>query len=137
MKNPKQRKELKQKQRVPKSPAQKIRDYFIKKYGSTKDIFIRKKPLGVYRCQRCGENTKKSKFIWKSWFSNHESIICRECAYKESFGTKILNKQRKNEYLKRKALTKKEIEQAINGLSNNDQYIHNKLLQIDSLLAYI
>tara|TARA_Y100000593_G_scaffold83972_1_gene158750 strand:- start:358 stop:627 length:270 start_codon:yes stop_codon:yes gene_type:complete len=48
---------------------------------------------------------------------------------------KILNKQRKNEYLKRKALTKKEIEQAINGLSNNDQYIHNKLLQIDSLFG--
>ncbi len=47
----------------------------------------------------------------------------------------ILNKQRKNEYLKRKALTKKEIEQAINGLSNNDQYLHNKLLQMDSLFG--
>ena len=48
---------------------------------------------------------------------------------------KILNKQRKNEYLKRKALTKKEIEQAISGLSNNDQYLHNKLLQLDNLFG--
>ena len=47
----------------------------------------------------------------------------------------ILNKQRKNEYLKRKALTKKEIEKAISGLSSNDQYLHNKLLQMDSIFG--
>ena len=48
---------------------------------------------------------------------------------------KKLNKQRKNEYLKKSKLTRKEIEQAIGGLSNNDQVLHNKLLQIDNLLG--
>ena len=42
----------------------------------------------MYKCQRCGEVTKKNKFVWKSWFSDDETIICRECAYKESYGSK-------------------------------------------------
>ena len=46
-----------------------------------------------------------------------------------------LNKQRKNEYLKKRKLTNKEIEKAIEGLSNNDQFLHDKLLQIDNLLG--
>ena len=54
---------------------------------------------------------------------------------KKHLAQEILNKQRKNEYLKRKALTKKEIEKALDGLSNNDQYLHNKLLQIDSIFG--
>ena len=44
-------------------------------------------------------------------------------------------KQRKSEYLKKSKLTRKEIEEAIGGLSNNDQYLHNKMLQIDNLLG--
>ena len=44
-------------------------------------------------------------------------------------------KQRKSEYLKKSKLTRKEIEQAIDGLSNNDQYLHNKMLQMDNLLG--
>jgi hypothetical protein len=37
--------------------------------------------------------------------------------------------------LKKKKLTNKEIEKAIGGLSSNDQYIHNKILQIDNLFG--
>tara|TARA_Y100000310_G_scaffold35984_1_gene33925 strand:+ start:743 stop:958 length:216 start_codon:yes stop_codon:yes gene_type:complete len=37
--------------------------------------------------------------------------------------------------LKKNKLTRKEMEQAINGLSNNDQILHNKILQIDNLLG--
>ena len=48
---------------------------------------------------------------------------------------KLLNKQKKSEYLKKNKLTRKEMEQAIGGLSNNDQILHDKLLQIDNLLG--
>ena len=54
---------------------------------------------------------------------------------KNHLAQKILNKQRKNEYLKKKKITRREIEKVLNGLSNNDQYLHNKLLQIDNLLG--
>ena len=37
--------------------------------------------------------------------------------------------------MKKSKLTRKEIEKAIDGLSNNDQYLHNKMLQIDNLLG--
>ena len=54
---------------------------------------------------------------------------------KNHLAQKILNKQRKNEYLNKKKITRKEIEKALDGLSNNDQYLHNKLLQIDNLFG--
>jgi hypothetical protein len=37
--------------------------------------------------------------------------------------------------LKKKKLTSKEIEKAIGGLSTNDQYLYDKILQIDNLLG--
>ena len=54
---------------------------------------------------------------------------------KNHLAQRISNKQRKNEYLKKKALTKKEIETAISGLSNNDQILHEKVVQIDNLFG--
>ena len=54
---------------------------------------------------------------------------------KNHLAQKILNKQRKNEYLKKKKITRREIEKVLDGLSNNDQYLHNKLLQIDNLFG--
>ena len=44
-------------------------------------------------------------------------------------------KQRKSEYLKKSKLTRKEIEKAIDGLSNNYQYLNNKIVQIDNLFG--
>ena len=37
--------------------------------------------------------------------------------------------------MKKKKLTNKELTEAISGLSNNDQFLNNKLLQIDSLFG--
>ncbi len=37
--------------------------------------------------------------------------------------------------MKKNKLTRKEIENAIGGLSNNDQILHDKILQIDNLLG--
>tara|TARA_R100000501_G_C2573515_1_gene79462 strand:+ start:511 stop:729 length:219 start_codon:yes stop_codon:yes gene_type:complete len=37
--------------------------------------------------------------------------------------------------LKKKKLTNKEMTEAIAGLSNNDQYLHNKILQYDNLFG--
>ena len=37
--------------------------------------------------------------------------------------------------MSKKKLTNKEMTQAIDGLSGNDQYLHNKLLQIDNLFG--
>ena len=42
-----------------KTPAQKIRDYFIKKYGSSKNIFIRKKNNTDVQMQEVWGNDKK------------------------------------------------------------------------------
>ena len=63
---------------------------------------LEKTPLEMYRCQRCGETTKRSKFIWASWFSDHKTTICRECAYKESFGTKNIKQAKKERILEEK-----------------------------------
>ena len=52
-----------------------------------------------YRCQMCSENTRKNKFSWKSRFTGDEIIICRECAYREKFGTKKLKKAKKERIL--------------------------------------
>ena len=49
---------------------------------------LEEKPPISYKCQMCGEETRKNKFSWKSWFTGMEIVICRECAYKEKFGTK-------------------------------------------------
>ena len=54
-----------------------------------------------YRCQMCSENTRKNKFSWKSWFTDNEIIICRDCAYKEKFGTKKLKKAKKERILEK------------------------------------
>ena len=37
--------------------------------------------------------------------------------------------------MSKKKLTNKEITKAIDGLSDNDHYLHNKLLQLDNLLG--
>ena len=60
MKNLKLKRKLKLKQKVFKTAAQKIRDYFIKKYDSTENIFIRKKThTGVQMPEVWGNDKKK------------------------------------------------------------------------------
>ena len=48
---------------------------------------LEEKPLEPYGCGMCGKVSRKNKFSWKSWFTGDKLLICRECAYKESYGT--------------------------------------------------
>ena len=48
---------------------------------------LEKKPSEPYKCGMCGKVSKKNKFLWKSWFTGEELIICRTCAYRETYGT--------------------------------------------------
>jgi len=75
--------------------------------ASRKIYLLEEKPLKMYICQRCGDHTKKNKFLWKSWFSKDEMIICRECAYKESFGTKNIKKAKRERILEEKSINQK------------------------------
>ena len=49
---------------------------------------LKEKPFEPYECNMCGKVSRKNKFLWKSWFTGDEINICRDCAYKESYGTK-------------------------------------------------
>jgi len=52
----------------------------------------------------CGEDTRKNSFSWKSWFTGKELVICRECAYKERYGTKNMKKAKANRILEKKEI---------------------------------
>ena len=62
---------------------------------------LEKKPHLAYKCQMCTEMTKRNKFSWISWFTGQKITICRDCAYKESFGTKNVNKNKKQGILEK------------------------------------
>tara|TARA_Y100000310_G_scaffold290123_1_gene317043 strand:- start:334 stop:570 length:237 start_codon:yes stop_codon:yes gene_type:complete len=68
---------------------------------------LEEKPLMIYECQMCGSRTKKNKFLWKSWFTGDEITICRECAYKERFGTKNIKTAKKERILEKKQINQK------------------------------
>ena len=68
---------------------------------------LEKKPRAVYKCQMCKTVTRKNKFLWKSWFTDNELIICRECAYKEKFGTKKMLKAKRERILEKKEINQK------------------------------
>ena len=63
---------------------------------------LEEKPKLAYECQMCKEKSRKNKFLWKSWFTNDELVICRECAYKEKFGTKKIKKAKGKRILEEK-----------------------------------
>ena len=68
---------------------------------------LEEKPLMMYKCQMCMDITKKSKFLWKSWFTGDEITICRECAYRETYGTKNMKKAKKERILEKKQINQK------------------------------
>lgn len=63
---------------------------------------LEEKPSQMYRCEMCGAATRKSKFSFTSYFTRDTIIICRECAYREKFGTKKMNKAKKERILEKK-----------------------------------
>ena len=48
---------------------------------------LEEKPLEPYVCGMCRKASRRNKFSWKSWFTGDKLLICRECAYRESYGT--------------------------------------------------
>ena len=60
------------------------------------------KPLEPYACGMCRDVSRKNKFLWKSYFTEKELFICRECAYKETFGTTKMNKAKSKRILEEK-----------------------------------
>ena len=58
MKNLKLKRKLKLKQKVFKTAAQKIRDYFIKKYDSAENIFIREKTTSSVQVSKMRRDNK-------------------------------------------------------------------------------
>ena len=65
---------------------------------------LQERPSEVFRCQMCKEVTRRNKFSWKSWFTGDEIIICRECAYKEKFGTRNMKKAKQKRILEEKEI---------------------------------
>ena len=63
---------------------------------------LEEKPKAAYQCQMCKETIRKNKFLWKSWFTGDELIICRECAYKEKYGIKKIKQAKKERILEEK-----------------------------------
>ena len=68
---------------------------------------LEEKPLMMYKCHMFMDVTKKSKFLWKSWFTGDEITICRECAYRETYGTKNMKKAKKERILEKKQINQK------------------------------
>ena len=62
-------------------------------------------PFEPYECGMCRDVSRKSKFSWTSYFTGQELFICRECAYKEKFGTKKIKQAKKKRLLEQKKET--------------------------------
>ena len=63
---------------------------------------LEEKPYHASKCEMCGTVTRKNKFSFTSYFTGETIIICRECAYREKFGTKKMNKAKKERILEKK-----------------------------------
>lgn len=64
---------------------------------------LQEKPLSPYSCDMCKSVTKRAKFLWISWFTKNEITICRDCAYREAYGTKKIKKAKRDKCLERDA----------------------------------
>ena len=68
---------------------------------------LEEKPKMVYKCQMCKAVTRKVKFLWKSWFTDSELEICRECTYREKFGTRKMKQAKGKRILEEKGINQK------------------------------
>jgi RNase P subunit RPR2 len=65
---------------------------------------LEENPKMVYECQMCKDITRKNKFQWTSRFTGDKIIICRECAYKERYGTRNMKQAKKDRILEKKEI---------------------------------
>ena len=63
---------------------------------------LEEKPKIPHKCKMCGTTTKKNKFTWESRLTGSKIEICRDCAYKERFGTKNMIQAKKDRILEKK-----------------------------------
>ena len=63
------------------------------------------KPSKAYECDMCRDVSRKNKFTCESYYTKEQIFICRECAYRERYGTKKI-KQAKKERLLEQEKTK-------------------------------
>ena len=71
--------------------------------GSPEISLLKENPQQIYKCQMCGQSSRKNSFSWKSWFTGNKLIICRDCAYKERYGSKNMKKAKKEKILEKKS----------------------------------
>ena len=69
--------------------------------------FLEESPKAEYKCHMCKTVSRKNKYLWKSWFEDDELIICRECAYRETFGTKGMKETKRKRILEEKGINQK------------------------------
>ena len=65
---------------------------------------LEKNPLEPYACGMCRKVSRKNKFSWESWFTGDKLLICRECAYKESYGTVNMKTAKQKRLLEEKEI---------------------------------
>jgi len=65
---------------------------------------LEEKPLEPYVCGMCKKVSRKNKFSWKSWFTGNELLICRECAYRETYGTGEMKTAKQKRLLEEKEI---------------------------------
>ena len=65
---------------------------------------LKEKPFEPYECDMCGKVSKKNKFSWKSMFTSDKLLICRECAYRESYGTVNMKTAKQKRLLEEKEI---------------------------------
>ena len=78
--------------------------------GLTIISLLEEKPFHPYVCGICQTATRKNKFFWKSWFTGNELQICRECAYREKYGTKGMIKAKKENLLEKEGIKETDTE---------------------------
>ena len=53
-----------------------------------------------FKCGRCKKQfVKKPRYLWTGLITKQELYICKDCAYKESYGTKNSSKAKKEKWL--------------------------------------
>ena len=65
---------------------------------------LKEKPLEPYECGMCRKVSRKNKFSWKSWFTDDKLLICRECAYRETYGTVDMKTAKQKRLLEEKEI---------------------------------
>lgn len=50
-------------------------------------------------CPMCGNSANSLRYQWTGMLTGDKLIVCRDCAYRESFGTKTFRRMKKEKVL--------------------------------------